>query len=111
MPRRKGGPKCLPAKSVENVQPRRPAPVRILGLGHRLLSVLENRVVVARSHLKKIEQARAARDRADQKLVEAMVAAQLSGETYRDIGDSAGYSHQRAHDLVKRWKTDHEEEA
>jgi hypothetical protein len=66
-------------------------------------------VAVARSHLDNVERARRRRDKADEELVEAMVKAHLSGETYRDIGDRAGYSHQRTHELVRAWLSRHEQ--
>jgi hypothetical protein len=66
-------------------------------------------VAVARSHLDNVERARRRRDKADDELVEAMVQAHRSGETYRDIGERAGYSHQRAHELVQAWIARHEQ--
>lgn len=57
---------------------------------------------MAQKHLRDVERARKRRDQAERKLVDAMIAAQQSGETYQDIGDAAGYSRQRAHDLVQQ---------
>jgi hypothetical protein len=51
--------------------------------------------------LRDVRQARARKDAAERELVVAMVAAHESGETFRDIGEEAGLSHQRVHELVR----------
>jgi hypothetical protein len=56
---------------------------------------------MARADLTKVRQARAKRDESERALLLAMVAASDSGETFRDIAEVAGLSHQRVHELVK----------
>jgi hypothetical protein len=55
---------------------------------------------VARSDLKRVAKARTRIVAAERELVQALVAAHESGETYRDIGLEAGLSHQRVHEIV-----------
>jgi Mor family transcriptional regulator len=45
-------------------------------------------------------------DAAREALVEAMVAAHASGETYRDIAKMAGLSHQRVYEIVREAERD-----
>lgn len=56
---------------------------------------------MARADLRRVERAagRARESRAE--LVEAILAAAASGETYRDIAEAAGMSHQRVGQIVK----------
>jgi len=55
---------------------------------------------VTKRDLKRVRQARARITAAEQELVAAMVAAHESGETYRDIAEEAGLSHQRVWEIV-----------
>lgn len=59
---------------------------------------------VAQRHLKKVRKARAKRDAADREFHAAIVEAHQSGETFRDIGEWAGMSHQQIHNIVRGWQ-------
>lgn len=56
---------------------------------------------MAQRDLKRVKKARERYDAAGEELHAAILAAADSGETYRDIGEWAGLSHQRVHEIVR----------
>lgn len=52
--------------------------------------------------LRKVAKARARLQQAEADLVEAIMLARAAGETLRDIGEYAGLSHQRVHEIVRQ---------
>jgi hypothetical protein len=56
---------------------------------------------MARADLRRVERAASKVEEARRDLREAILAARASGETFRDIADAAGLSHQRVHQITQ----------
>ena len=61
---------------------------------------------MAQKELRRVQTAARAVDRAEHKLVDAILAAVASGESYRDIAPYAGLSYSRIYQLVRDAKQD-----
>lgn len=61
---------------------------------------MANDARMAQSDLRRVARAASELHRSQAGLVDAILAARASGETYRDIAEAAGLSHQRVWQLV-----------
>jgi hypothetical protein len=57
---------------------------------------------MAKSDLRRVQRAMSRCKDADQELRDAIIDAKASGETYRDIAEAAGLSHQRVWQIVNQ---------
>lgn len=76
----------------------------------RWLSMMNTPSHMSMSDLRNVKAARQRADQAERSFHEAILRAHRAGETYRDIGEWAGLSHQRCQEIVKKLLAEQENE-